>query len=626
VKRRSIDAPAVQAPRALLRRALALGLQDLSSGRAELHAAVAGFVAAADARGELLACSALALFAALADNDYTGFQAAVARVAAAPVAADHDAADALLATAGALVAGSFNQLDAPELAALAATIEAALADTTLAAPLRCCAGMAALGYHHIGMNLERVLWLELAMRPLLADTSVSEALADEAWHLFVQSLYQCEAPDRAQALRQQRFASGRSLSPGIGLKLALLDAQMALGAGQAEIGRAALVLAEPWLDPRAPRSAGWWHLLRSRLALLEQRPRLALTHARLALRLSTQSRLPERWMGVTVMQEGQVQMASGDWVAAVPFFERAGHAASGAQARYCWCLAHLARALQAFNTAAVEAGRGELAQGLMMARELAWLNFFRAVPEVAATVCALAIEHGIETDFVREVVAARSLHAVRPDLAGWPWPIRVRTLGGLRIEIDGRLLAFKGKVAKKPLELLLFIVASGGSGVSAATAMFALWRELEGDKAHAAFNVALHRLRQLLGSGEAVQLEHGRLSLNPQRMWVDCLAFEQLVDGVGLPAPDRLPASARTAAERALALYAGAFLHDIEDEAWQLVCRTRLASKFTRMVVLLARAALGRGDGPAARAVLARGLEVDPLAEDLRQLRVAIAG
>jgi len=116
--------------------------------------------------------------------------------------------------------------------------------------------MAALGYHHIGMNLERVLWLELAMRPLLADTSVSEALADEAWHLFVQSLYQCEAPDRAQALRQQRFASGRSLSPGIGLKLALLDAQMALGAGQAEIGRAALVLAEPWLDPRAPRSAG----------------------------------------------------------------------------------------------------------------------------------------------------------------------------------------------------------------------------------------------------------------------------------------------------------------------------------------------------------------------------------
>ena len=43
------------------------------------------------------------------------------------------------------------------------------------------------------------------------------------------------------------------------------------------------------------------------------------------------------------------------------------------------------------------------------------------------------------------------------------------------------------------------------------------------------------------------------------------------------------------------------------------------------MATLLARAALARGDGPAARAVVARGLEFDPRAEDLRQLRAATA-
>ena len=330
MKRRSIDERESGPPQGLLRRGLSLALADLSSGRAELLAA-----ASSDGPEGRLAAAALALFIALADDDYSGFEAAVARVAEQPAPPTEDAADGLLATAGALVAGGFNQLDAPGLAALATRIEAALADDSLPAPLRCCAGMAALGYHHIGMQLERVLWLELAMRPLLADHSVSEALADEAVHLFVRSLYQCEAPDRAQALRQQRFAPGRAVSPAIGLKLALLDAQMALGAGQADAGRAALAIAEPLLGPRAPRQAGWWHLLRSRLGLLEQHPRVALTHARLALRLTTQSRLPERWMGVTVMQEGQVQMANGAYLAAVPFFERAGHAASGAQAHLC---------------------------------------------------------------------------------------------------------------------------------------------------------------------------------------------------------------------------------------------------------------------------------------------------
>ena len=372
-----------------------------------------------------------------------------------------------------------------------------------------------------------------------------------------------------------------------------------------------------WL--RAPRPAGWWHLLRSRLGLLEQRPRVALAHARLALRLTTQSRLPERWMGVTVMQEGQVQMASGAYLAAVPFFERAGRAASGAQARFCWCLAHLARALHHAGHDEPAAAREQLALGLAHARELAWLNFFRATPAVAAAVCALALEQGIEADFVREVIAERGLQAGRADLAEWPWAIRVRCFGGLRIEIGGELLAFRGKVAKKPLELMLFIIASGGADVSVATVAFALWRELDGDKARAALNAALFRLRKLLGDEDAVLLEHGRLGLNSKAVWVDALAFEQLSDSLGLPAataPAELSVVARATATRALALYSGAFLNDSEDAAWQLVHRSRLASKLKRLVALLARDAVARGDSASARRVLERGLELDPLAED----------
>ena len=624
MKRPSTDAGSPRQAEAALRQGLALALHDIGQGRAELRDAAARFAALGDGRGQRLAASALVVFIGIADDDYTGFEAAAALLAGwrdQPWDSQTmaDPADALLAEAGALTAGSFMALDAPELAARAAAIAKSLADPAIPAPLRCCAGLAALGYHHIGMDLANVLWLELAMRPLLADAGVGPRLADEAFHMFVQSLYQCEAPERAVARRQRREQTGPAPLPVIALKLALLDAQMALGAGQVNAGRQALDRAEPLLAPSAPRAAGWWHLLRSRLDLLEGRQRQALVHARLALRLASASHLPERWMGVTVMQEGHVLMSRGEYLAALPFFERAGQAATGSQARFCWCLAHLARALHDAGHDEPAAAREQLALGLAHARELAWLNFFRATPAVAAAVCALALEQGIEAAFVREVIAERGLQAGRADLAEWPWPIRVRCFGGLRIEIGGELLAFRGKVAKKPLELMLFIIASGGADVSVATVAFALWRELDGDKARAALNAALFRLRKLLGDEDAVLLEHGRLGLNSKAVWVDALAFEQLSDSLGLPAaaaPAALSVVARAAATRALVLYSGAFLNDSEDAAWQLVHRSRLASKLKRLVALLARDAVARGDSASARRVLERGLELDPLAED----------
>ena len=266
----------------------------------------------------------------------------------------------------------------------------------------------------------------------------------------------------------------------------------------------------------------------------------------------------------------------------MPFFERAGRAASGSQADFCWCLAHFARALADFDAGTVDGARLQLAQGFAIARRLQWLGFLRACPQVAARLCALALEHGIEEAFVRQVIGARGLDAGRRDLAAWPWPIRIMTLGRFRIELDGSELVFRGKVAKKPLELLQFIIASSGSDVSTDTATFAIWRELEGDKARAALNIALHRLRKLLGNDDAVLLELGRLSLNERLVWVDCLAFEQLAESAGRVRDAAVAPAAASAAKAALALYGGAFLHDSEDHAWQMVCRTRLASKFKR--------------------------------------------
>ena len=193
--------------------------------------------------------------------------------------------------------------------------------------------------------------------------------------MIVQACYQCGAPERAQALRSQRSGTGVAPLPAIALKALLLEAQLAIGDGRSDAGPGrSRRRPSRCSSPRAPRPASWWHLLSSRLHLVEGRLGDALIHARLSLRLARESHLPERWMGVTVMQEGQVQLAAGRFAEAAPFFERAAGASSGTQADFCTCLAHFAHALDGFDVGRVDAGRDRLRAGFDLARRLQWVN------------------------------------------------------------------------------------------------------------------------------------------------------------------------------------------------------------------------------------------------------------
>jgi DNA-binding SARP family transcriptional activator len=190
----------------------------------------------------------------------------------------------------------------------------------------------------------------------------------------------------------------------------------------------------------------------------------------------------------------------------------------------------------------------------------------------------------------------------------------VRTLGRFDVEVGGTALAVRGKAARKPLELLQFVVACGSQQVAATSVEFSLWPDLDGDNAHAASKIALHRLRRLLGDDAAIAIDAGRLSLNPRLVWVDCLAFEALADA--LPVAPFGPAQ-QASAERVLALYAGPFLGSEDDHSWQLVHRERLASKYRRVVHAVVVQARAGQDLALARRTLERALELDPLDEDL---------
>src|SRR5205814_828173 len=99
-----------------------------------------------------------------------------------------------------------------------------------------------------------------------------------------------------------------------------------------------------------------------------------------------------------------------------------------------------------------------------------------------------------------------------------------------------------------------------------------------------ALNLALHRLRKLLGDDKLVRLDKGSLSLDEQRTWVDAWSLERLcaeVDKWGASSISSIDEKPAALAARLLGLYGADFLSG-EDATWALVARERLRSKFMR--------------------------------------------
>ncbi len=124
-------------------------------------------------------------------------------------------------------------------------------------------------------------------------------------------------------------------------------------------------------------------------------------------------------------------------------------------------------------------------------------------------------------------------------------------------DLQGRpTVAFAGKIQKKPLDLLKAIIALGGHNVSEDRLIDGVWSDTEGDRAHKSFEMALSRLRALLGSDDAVHYTR-----SPDQPEIFAIAGSTAVrwSRFSLPFPGRcgrIPAFA----EKAVNLYKGPFL------------------------------------------------------------------
>jgi DNA-binding SARP family transcriptional activator len=203
-----------------------------------------------------------------------------------------------------------------------------------------------------------------------------------------------------------------------------------------------------------------------------------------------------------------------------------------------------------------------------------------------------------------------------------PQPVRIRTLGGFELEVEGEAVHFGRKVPRRTLDLLKCIVALGAGGASRDVLASALWPDSEGDAARTALEVTLHRLRKVLRHKGAAQLSNGVVHLEPSAVWIDAVAFEELADR----ANGEHGAVNLDAASRALALYGGPFLQNHEETAWLLPRRDRLRSRYVRLAMRAAQQCDRAGDTGQAAEIYAATLEAEPLIEDLyRRLMLCLA-
>jgi len=610
-------------------RGYVLQFDDLGAARTAWLSAETRFTQDADAAGLELAACALVQCTLLDYQSYDGFDARAERVAHSQTATDERtplgwfrlAARLLLAAERREnIDGAIDDVERA-FAVLGADIdrEIALRVATAALPM-------------LGLMLDRVrsedffrAGGEVASAPQVG--GYSRAL----WHLFVVEArsYDANWSSRMHAELDQveRLAEMHDLRPFLA-RAHIIRAAVALGDGDAASGRARLDAAHPLLSPAHPPDYWAFHYYSSRHALMTGAPEDAWEHAKLSHRRLVDAHVSQARTTPVLMQQGFVLVALGRLEDAAAAFSRAGELSHGAQATPCLAHVHFTCALEHWRAGAFDEARAELTAAFMHARSIDLTHFFRALPTVAAELCGATFQLDADVAFARKAVAARALAC--PDLgnAQWPWPLKVRTLGGFAIERDGTPVTFARKAPKRLLDLLRLVTALGARHVDAARVAAILWPDADGDEARDALKTMLHRTRALLGA-ELVVVRDGQISFDETVTWVDTCALEHVCGriesllGAGASGAGVDDGELERRRVQLMSLYRGHCFGEAELPSWALALRDRLRARFLRSIDMLGQRLERVGRPEQAIAFYRAALEQDNLAEEIYQRLIA---
>ena len=371
--------------------------------------------------------------------------------------------------------------------------------------------------------------------------------------------------------------------------LTVVDIDASLPRGDLRQTEAAVERAEALVDATRLRELAMLAYSRARLARLRGDADSALLHASRAHKLALELQSPNPTVAVYIVNEAQARLQTGDVAGARSQMAQALPLVPAGYADEINAMIDALAAWAAWQDGAPEAP-GLFSEVWRRLRERQSYDLFEGYPAFTARLAALALTLGIETEFVRSLIEKNDLVAPpnAPDI--WPWPLRIRALGGLSVERHGQLLGAHGKAQKRPLALLQTVLAHGATdesrGVPIDTLIVALWSEEEASDSKASFDATLLRLRRWLGVEGSLKMVEGRLSLDPRWVWCDVAAFESCADELQRHLrPHAAAAPLSALAERMTFLYRGPLFGSARLESWSVAPRHRLALKFSQAII-----------------------------------------
>jgi DNA-binding SARP family transcriptional activator len=202
-------------------------------------------------------------------------------------------------------------------------------------------------------------------------------------------------------------------------------------------------------------------------------------------------------------------------------------------------------------------------------------------------------------------------------------PVQIYTMGRFGVRLQGQPMAFSATRRQRTLDLLQALISLGGRDVSIELLSHTLWPDADGDLAKNTFDVTLHRLRNLFGIKDILIVREGHLTLNNKLAWVDAWLLEQLLNhsrtllarSGGQAVNDELAGCD----EQIQLIYQGSFLEREPVRPWAISLRERLRSKLLLYLIDAGQAWEGVGDPERAIRCYRKGLELEPLAEELYQ-------
>lgn len=460
-------------------------------------------------------------------------------------------------------------------------------------------------------------------RTLLSRVSFPAAQAEAfplSYMLYASARAQIEGAALNVAGARDWVASGLDVAAQTGIRLvdsmiqssACFSATIASDLSMAE---ASLVTMEQLLDPAWTLHVLQVQYLRAGILLISGDPAAAVKSLEgfqervVATGAATPMALGALLLAQALALNGQAQAARDHLIRPREFAQRFPSPMTGFQA-------DLVEAYAWFSQDEAAQGLTALRRALAAGRRLNAMSIFPFwLPQMLTPLCVRALEADIEVDYVRRLIRRRGLLPDSPTTENWPWPIRVYTLGRFAVLKDDAPISVSGKTQKKPLELLKALIALGGRSVAASTLAGALWEDSVEGAARHALDMAVSRLRKLLGDDRAILIQEGKLALNDKLVWIDAYAFERLAGDF-----QKHPRNAGlNLAQQALARYTGAFLAGDEEAAWLLGRRDRLRSHYLRLVSAHGSALEGLGQWNQAIDAYRRALELEPLAEAIYQ-------